>query len=105
MENHVLKMNLFFLPRRNSDAEAENSFMHGRSARYERMCPSIHEKFRVNGTRSWITGCTGETGNGVENDVIWRSTPFIQPPGINWVNGTSYPSILIFSWKEISNSE
>lgn len=23
-------------------------------------CPSIHEKFRVNGTQSWITGCTGK---------------------------------------------
>lgn len=22
--------------------------------------PSIHEKFRVNGTQSWITGCTGK---------------------------------------------
>lgn len=23
-------------------------------------CPSIHEKFRVNGTQSLITGCTGK---------------------------------------------
>lgn len=34
-----------------------------------------------------------ETGNEVENDVISRSPPFIQPPGINWVTRTSYPSL------------
>lgn len=48
---------------------------------------SIHEKFRVNGTRSWDNRLHWKTGNRVANDVIWRSTPFIQPPGINWVTG------------------
>lgn len=64
--------------------------------------PSIHEKFRVNGTQSWITGCTGkpEMGSRMTSSRVQRRS-FNPRPGINWVIGTAIP--LIFSQEEISD--
>jgi len=63
--------------------------------------PSIHERFRVNGIQKRITGCTGkpEMRSAMTSSALC-STPFIQPPGTNWVSGTSYPASLIFSCRK-----